>query len=590
MISISSATLGCGLRDRRWRSVIFWLVAALLVLTSFVSLAAEKQEAAPDKEAQKEHLKECKELYAGANYVLALECLLEVVSTAPETEEGIEALYAAGVCYFRLDKYQEALGLFETIVEKYSQSRSFEKAKNMAEEVKKKMAALGIEPKPREEENASQERRKPKPGSPAVGAIQESPFPIDLHSLQVSNVFGDTPLAEAIGEISQETGVRFVIDPAVGGATSVEFENTPLDEVLGAMLSPYGFVFKAEEDVVIVGTPNPESPLFPRLAVTEIYRPKNLTASEIPALMPKFYQQFISTNNEKNILVVSAPRVVLEDALVRIDELDVAQKQVMIELLVVEIKMVKGLKLGVDWNISGDKEYHGPDTVKPATLRSLGVDWTTLLGDVAYTSSADDVKAIGAKLNYLMERGKATVRANPRVAALDNSTAEIYIGTEGYYRILTGSDVYPTTRLEAIKSGVTLRVRPKISGADMVKLDVAPEVSDVTGRGPEDLPEIAKRSLTTTLKVRDGQTIVLGGLYQTRSAVNVSKVPLLGHIPLVGMLFTKKTTDFVETEVIIFITPRILADQVEMTERERARLSEEKESIGSKIRHFLLNE
>ena len=590
MISISSATLGCGLRESRWRSVIFWLLAALLVLSSFASLGAEKQEAVPDEKAQKEQLKECKELYAGANYVLALECLLEVVSTAPETEEGIEALYAAGVCYLRLDKYQEALGLFETIVAEYSQSKSFEKAKNMAEEVKKKMAELGIEPKPKEEEKASQEKRKPKPGNPAVGAIQESPFPIDLHSLKVSNVFGDTPLAEALGEISQETGIRFIIDPAVGGATSVEFENTPLDEALEAMLSPYGFVFKAEEALVVVGTPNPESPLFPRLAVTEIYRPKNLTASEIPALMPKFYQQFISTNNEKNILVVSAPRVVLEDALVRIDELDVAQKQVMIELLVVEIKMVKGLTLGVDWNVSGDNEYHGEATGKPATLRSLGVDWTTLLGDVAYTSSADDVKAIGAKLNYLMERGKATVRANPRVAALDNSTAEIYIGTEGYYRILTGSDIYPTTRLEAIKSGVTLRVRPKISGTDMVKLDVAPEVSDVTGRGPEDLPEIAKRSLTTTLKVRDGQTIVLGGLYQTRSSLNVSKVPILGHIPLVGMLFTKKTTDFVETEVIIFITPRILADQVEMTEQDRAKLSEEKESVGSKIRRFLLNE
>ena len=278
------------------------------------------------------------------------------------------------------------------------------------------------------------------------------------------------------------------------------------------------------------------------------------------------------------------------DALTRINELDVPQKQVMIELLVVEIKMVKGMTLGVDWSISGDKEYHGEDTGQAATLRSLGVDWTTLLGNIAYTSSADDIKAIGAKLGYLMERGKATVRANPRVTALDNSTAEIYIGTEGYYRILTGSEVYQTTRLEAIKSGVTLRVRPKISGVDMIKLDVAPEVSDVTGRGTEDLPEIAKRSVSTTLKVRDGQTIVMGGLYQKRKSRNITKVPILGHIPLVGMLFTKKSTEFVETEVVIFITPHILLDDAELTSAEQDKLEEKKDKVGSKVFRFLFNE
>ncbi|MCD6326501.1 tetratricopeptide repeat protein [bacterium] len=566
------------------QAALLLLFASIIILSSVLSFGAE--EATQDEKTQKERLAECKELFAGANYILSLECCFEVVAMATETDEGIEALYAAGVCYFRLGKYEKALPIFETIVEQYPRSPSFANATNMAEQTRKKMDELGIKPKPKEE-MPPEEKEKPK----AIGAIHgPSGAAIELHGITVSNVFSNTPLAEALGEIRQETGIRFIIDPSVGGATSLEFEETPLDEALEAMLSPYGFVYKAEENLVVVGTPNPESPLFPRLAMTKIYRPRNLDASEIPALMPKFYGQFIATNNEKNILVVSAPKSVLVDALTRINELDVPQKQVMIELLVVEIKMVKGMTLGVDWSISGDKEYHGEDTGQAATLRSLGVDWTTLLGNIAYTSSADDIKAIGAKLGYLMERGKATVRANPRVTALDNSTAEIYIGTEGYYRILTGSEVYQTTRLEAIKSGVTLRVRPKISGVDMIKLDVAPEVSDVTGRGTEDLPEIAKRSVSTTLKVRDGQTIVMGGLYQKRKSRNITKVPILGHIPLVGMLFTKKSTEFVETEVVIFITPHILLDDAELTSAEQDKLEEKKDKVGSKVFRFLFNE
>ena len=413
---------------------------------------------------------------------------------------------------------------------------------------------------------------------------------MDIHTLKVSNVFANTRLAEAINELGQETGVRFIIDPAVAGATSHEFEDTPLDEALEAMLAPYGFVFGVEEDVVVIGTPNPESPLFPRLSTTSIYRPMHLKSSEIPKLLPKFYGQFISTNDEKNMVVVSAPPQVVDDTLRRILQIDIRQKQVMIELLVVEIKMVEGVSLGVDWSVSGEKEYHGEDTGKQPTTRTLGIDWTTLLGDIAYTSSADEIRAIGTKLNYLLENGEATVRANPRVAALDNSTAEIYIGTEGYYRILTGSEAYPTTRLEAIKSGVTLRVRPKISGKDIIRLDVAPEVSDVTGRGAEDLPEIAKRMVSTTLKVRDGQTVVLGGLYQKRQARNVSKVPLLGHIPLLGMLFTKKTTEDIETEVVIFITPKILEDDMPLTEAETSRLTEEDVSSGEYFTRIFFNE
>jgi len=157
----------------------------------------------------------------------------------------------------------------------------------------------------------------------------------------------------------------------------------------------------------------------------------------------------------------------------------------------------------------------------------------------------------------MVEEGKATIRANPRVAALEGKEATIFVGQEKYYVIVTGPETYPYRTLESIAAGVTLSLIPYVAENGDITVHIAPEVSDVTGEGLEGLPVITKRRAETTVRVKDGETIVIGGLVQEQETKILRRVPLLGYIPLVGILFRYYRPTKSQTEVVIFITPHL---------------------------------
>jgi type IV pilus assembly protein PilQ len=163
-------------------------------------------------------------------------------------------------------------------------------------------------------------------------------------------------------------------------------------------------------------------------------------------------------------------------------------------------------------------------------------------------------------LRALEEDGEIDIRANPRLATVNGRPASIFIGREEYYSIVTGPLSYPYTKLELIQVGITLDVTPYVSEDDEITVAIKPEVSDVTGQGASDLPVVSKRSVDTKLRVRDGETITVGGLTLRTENVRSTGVPFLSRIPILGYLFKQETVSVEEREIVVFITPRIIKE------------------------------
>jgi len=177
------------------------------------------------------------------------------------------------------------------------------------------------------------------------------------------------------------------------------------------------------------------------------------------------------------------------------------------------------------------------------------------------TSLVSTTVQLNAVLNMAQSKGLAKVIAAPKIAAIDGKEASIFIGDNIYYTI-------PTTEagfeLRQVSAGVTLSVTPKMERDKMIRLKIAPEVSSITGwtgSGATIAPNVGTRRATTELKVKDGDTVVIGGLMRASDTDNIKKVPLLSNIPILGQLFQSRDTKQEERELIIMITVNMVKEE-----------------------------
>jgi len=354
----------------------------------------------------------------------------------------------------------------------------------------------------------------------------------------VSNVFFDTDIRQALFDVAAQAGVTIIPDESVGGNISVDLKEVPLDSALELMLAPGGFVYEEIKDgVYLVTAPDPKSPSFARIAQTQIVGLSFISSDELRLLLPEIYTPFVRFDELGNRVVVTAPRALLKSAVDAIRSLDTPPLQIMIEALVVE---------------TGQQELE--ESKLSLQGRHVGVSAST--GLITYV---DQVQQLLHQLMWLVSKEKAVIRANPRLVAQDGREATVKVANEQYFQILTGQVAYQYVTLEAIEAAINLTITPHAStDKSQVTCKIKPEVGDVTGTGPNNLPTITRRSAETTVRIGDGQVIAIGGLLQHVSRTAQRKIPFLGDLPLVGSLFRSKSADSETREIIIFIVPHIL--------------------------------
>ncbi|MCB9889098.1 MAG: tetratricopeptide repeat protein [Planctomycetes bacterium] len=252
-----------------------------------------------------------------------------------------------------------------------------------------------------------------------------------------------------------------------------------------------------------------------------------------------------------------------------------AARQVSIEARVLEVVLNDGFRAGVDFSLlpgffnSRGTNHRGtlPGGAVVGTANQAGVD--------AFRVGFANVGQFSLLVDALEQQGQVRVLSSPRVSTLNNLTAQIRVVQQVPVIIRERIDSEVGTRTEFSvrfeEAGVAVDVTPQIGEDGVITCRVRPSITEVSGfvETPDNLirePIFNRRSLTTTLRVRDGQPIVLGGLRGKRTTEELQKVPLLGDIPGLGMLFRKTNQTLEETELVILLMPRILTPEWEREE------------------------
>ncbi len=280
----------------------------------------------------------------------------------------------------------------------------------------------------------------------------------------------------------------------------------------------------------------------------------------------------IIADQRTNTLILKGTPEALRRMEKLIRQLDRPTKQVYIQAEIVEVSATDGKELGVEWlwknaNFKSFQGKVGSDF--GLVLNPANTGENSESSEPSETSPFPTGSGLGigilntdvqAVLHALNERNQVNLLSRPRVVTMDNQEAVIEVGDQIPFKKL---NQFGVTSFEFKDATVQLVVKPHIIDSEYILLEVAPKADFQNGFTPDGTPIISTRKASTKVKVRNGETIVIGGLIRDSLIKNQQKVPILGDIPLLGWLFKSTKSTKVKTELIIFITPFILEDEIE---------------------------
>ncbi|QHM76282.1 Type II secretion system protein D [Mixta theicola] len=284
----------------------------------------------------------------------------------------------------------------------------------------------------------------------------------------------------------------------------------------------------------------------------------------------------IKADPQTNSLIINATPDVMNELEQVIARLDIRRPQVLVEAIIAEVQNADGLNLGVQWGNTHAGMTQFPPTGLPIGTVVAGADRYRQDGKIP-DSMSDALGAFNGiaagfysgnwamLLTALASDSKNNILATPSIVTIDNKEATFNVGQEvpvlSGSQTTSGDNIFNTVERKTV--GVKLKVNPQINEGDSVLLEIEQEVSSVAenARGNELGAVFNTRTVSNAVLVSSGATVVVGGLLNTTSRESVSKVPLLGDIPLLGNLFSYKSKSREKRNLMLFIRPTIIRDQ-----------------------------
>ncbi len=308
--------------------------------------------------------------------------------------------------------------------------------------------------------------------------------------------------------------------------------------------------------------------------ITWVQPVKYLDAEELKKNLEPFLSKdldgkpygFIQVNKDKNALIICDVKQNISQIVQIIRQLDVKIPQVVIEARIAEISTDSERELGIQWGTNAQIGSVGISGAANGNIVNLPISTQnnpTGGLDLSFTKLTGNTFNIDAKLLALESQGKVKILSSPRIATMDNKEAVIESGRRIPYQELTPlpgtTEAYPT--LSWIDALLELKIKPHIISENLIKMDIlaSKEEADFT-KTVLGAPTIVKKKAATTLLVRNGETVVIGGLYKENQNKEKRGVPWLEKIPLLGYFFKGEHQSKTNEELLIFITPRILED------------------------------
>jgi type IV pilus assembly protein PilQ len=412
------------------------------------------------------------------------------------------------------------------------------------------------------------------PNTNATPAIETSP--------QIMIDFVDYDLQGALRRLAAKAGINLILGEEVTGKVTVHLEDVPYAEAMRLIAESKGYAFiqdKTGKNLVKVKSKESleSEPVEVRMYVLRYAKADDLSKT-IERLLTK--QGKTQVDARSNALIISDTPSNLAKLMPLVESLDAQTPQVLIEAKFIETTKNPQKDLGMNWSstlLNHTLQARRPDPTSPQV--SPGGSTTPNPGPFEWYKSQSggnwvpstmilDAGEAGVVFSYLNQDTDTELLANPRVVTIDNGKAKIAIATEypiPQFQFSEQTGAFQISGFNYRDIGIILNVTPRINKDEFVTLEVTPEASSqngvatlASGSSSVQIPIIDTRTAITTVLIKSGNTLAIGGLMRQDTSDSYTKVPLMGDIPGLGRFFRSKSLSKKKRELLIFLTPTIV--------------------------------
>jgi type II secretory pathway component GspD/PulD (secretin) len=358
---------------------------------------------------------------------------------------------------------------------------------------------------------------------------------------------------KVVAEVAHQAGLNITVDDAVAHKVNINLRDlAPLD-VIRAIAAGYGLALSTNGDVHMLSEGVPKDLTTYNRSGTSSFPMRYLRAEDAKELLPSFLTKYVHFNAEQNAVVATAPDQMLEKIQRDLKSVDLPPPLIMVDVLAVEISSDGSFERDFSWLYRTHDKLFGTNSLTGAATY-VGAGPGDMTGGVIANSAQ-----LKATLRALEGSGNAKIRSSPRIAAVNGKEASIFIGQDRFILVTYQAGGVMQERIETVPVGVSLGIQPWTGGNGEITTSIQVEVSNISSiDSTTGLPLLSSRKAGSTVRTLDGETIVIGGLRQKQKEVVDRKIPFLGDIPIIGQLFRGKSESSVDTELVIFVTPRLL--------------------------------
>ncbi len=376
--------------------------------------------------------------------------------------------------------------------------------------------------------------------------------------------FRDADVKDVLRLLGDQEGINILISDGVTGKVTASFRGVTFEEILGSVLRMNdlkavrdGSILRVESRAAMVARGETLS--------SRLYHLNFAEAAELAKTVEKALTSdgTVNVDARTNSLLVNDTEDSLLELAGLIEELDRPTPQVMIEARIVEATTNFARQLGIRWGFNYSRtgadeqiDISGTDTGNslvnlPSTTvyGGVGISFATLSGSLD----------LDLELTAMEDKGWGKIVSSPKIATLENNEAIIKSGVRIPVQQVTVQDGVGTTETDFVEAVLSLKVRPQVTSQGRIILDISADRSVPDwGRVVDGFPTILTREAQTQVMVKDGETVVIGGLLQETEGEDISRVPVISDIPIIGGLFKSKSKILDTEELLIFITPKLI--------------------------------
>lgn len=380
----------------------------------------------------------------------------------------------------------------------------------------------------------------------------------------------EAALPSVLKILAEKGDLNIITGPGVStGRITIHMKDVPIEQAVNLVVRAAGLAYERIGNSILVASP--ESLKEETGLSSYVVNLQFADATEVMNALAGVKAEITVDKGGNRLIVVTSPRVLSEIQSI-VARLDVPARQVMLEARIVEVSTDALKRLGIDWDQIMSKgflfiegEY---DSISGSGNRIEGLQVfpnTPGTNDIFKAKTfSRQATFFNVQLDLLIRDGNARVLASPKLVTLNGREASMLVGSRVPFvvtgTLIAGGGAAPVQSIQREEVGVKLRITPLINADGFITTTISPEVSSITGFTGEnnDLPIVATRQASTTVRLKDGDSVIIGGLLSEERTTTTSKVPILGDIPGLGYFFQHQNIVTGKKDLVIEVTPRIL--------------------------------